>query len=340
MNIAAALRELKEAFHRLEEKYGDLAQSLVEKYHSVRLHRDQVVRYLELFDTVSEVERLLSTGEDKVMKTIRVNTLLADPEEVSERLEAKGFRLRRHPYIDYGLVVLEEPIPIGATHEYMLGLYTVQGPASMMVVPALDPPGKGRIADMCAGAGVKTTQIAQHSPQAHIVALDINRRKLLALKNNASRLAVFNIVALNMDARRLPQLGRFDAILLDAPCSGEGLLAFQRGRWPRSFNDIASRVELQLQLLKAGIEALADNGVLVYATCSISVEENEYVVTRILEEYSSLDLEEPPIKAGLPGKQSYAGLKLDRRVSRCRRFYPHIHGTEGFTICRLVKRKS
>ncbi|KSW11682.1 hypothetical protein CF15_02360 [Pyrodictium occultum] len=308
------------------------ARELASRYSFIHIH--QALRYLALLG--GEAERLLSIGEKDVMKTIRVNTLLTSVEELEERLAAKGVVTRRHPYIWYGLVVEETPYSIGALHEYMQGLYTIQGPASMMAVPALRPEEAGRIADMCAGAGVKTSQIAQHNPEAPILALDINSRKLLALKNNMSRLAVFNVAALHMDARRLPGLGRFDAVLLDAPCSGEGLLPFPRGRWRRSFSDILSRVELQLQLLDAGLDALEPGGVLVYATCSIAVEENEYVVNTLLEARGDFVVEEPRVP-GDPGVTSYIGLRLDPSLSRCRRFLPHRHRTEGFTICRLVK---
>ncbi|HIQ24013.1 MAG TPA: RsmB/NOP family class I SAM-dependent RNA methyltransferase [Pyrodictium delaneyi] len=330
-----AVEVLREQLEGLEqdEKLLTRAKLLAARYNFIHVH--QALRYLALLG--DEAEQLLGTGEESVMKTIRVNTLLVGVEELAERLAEKGVVTRRHPYLWYGLVIEETPYPIGALHEYMQGLYTVQGPASMMVVPALSPEDAERIADMCAGAGVKTSQIAQHNPSAPIIAADVNRRKLLALKNNMSRLAVLNVAALHMDARRLPELGRFGSILLDAPCSGEGLLPFQRGRRSRSFGDIISRVELQLELLDAALDALEPRGVVVYATCSISVEENEYVVSSLLESRGDFEVEEPGYRAGSPGVARYLGLDLDPAVSRCRRFFPHRHSTEGFTICRLVK---
>lgn len=331
----SAVETLRERLASLEqdEEMVARAEQLASKY--VFIHVHQALRYLALLG--SEAEKLLETSEDSIMKTIRVNTLLTSVEELAERLEEKGAKTRSHPYIWYGLVVEETPYPIGALHEYMQGLYTIQGPASMMVVPALAPESAKRTADMCAGAGVKTSQIAQHNTATAIIATDINRRKLLALKNNMSRLAVFNVTALHMDARWLTKLGTFDAILLDAPCSGEGLLPFKRGRWPRSFNDILSRVELQLELLDAALDALAPGGAMVYATCSISVEENEYVVSTLLENRGDFEVEEPGYTAGSPGITKYLDLDLDPSVAKCRRFFPHRNATEGFTICRLVK---
>jgi NOL1/NOP2/sun family putative RNA methylase len=337
-NAVRAVEELREKLTRLYYKHKRQAERLAEEFRSLKLHPHQAARYLEMMDTIELREMLRSFLEKTVPKTIRVNTRLTTVEELSKRLEEKGVTLRRHPYIDYGLIVLNSPHPIGALHEYMLGLYTLQGPASMLAVPALQPRDDARIADMCAGAGVKTTQISQHAPNSKIVAVDVSRRKLLALKNNASRLAAFNIVALKMDARRLASLGKFNQILLDAPCSGEGLLHLDKGRWPRSIDDTLSRVKLQLELLSAAASSLEDGGTIVYSTCTISVEENEYVVSRILETHQELTLEEAPILGGRPGVVEYAGLRLDPRVRMCRRYYPHTDGTEGFTICRLVRK--
>ncbi len=340
-NIATAQaqvrRELEKAFELIARRWERQARKLSSDFQSLRLHWHQAARYLEIYGHET-YELLLAFHEKRVMRSIRVNTLLVKPEELERLLREKGLAVQKHPYIWYGLVVEETPHPLGALHEYMLGLYTIQGPASMMAVPALDPKQGQRIADMCAGAGVKTTQISQHAPTARILALDINRRKLLALKNNASRLAAFNIVAVQMDARNLPKLGKFNAILLDAPCSGEGLLHIAKGRWPRTFKDTLSRVQLQLQLLDAGVKALARGGVLVYSTCTLSVEENEYVVSKILEHHEDIDVTEPPIPGGSKGVESYANLPLNPNVKRCRRYTPHKDRTEGFTICRLERK--
>ncbi|NOZ88668.1 MAG: RsmB/NOP family class I SAM-dependent RNA methyltransferase [Crenarchaeota archaeon] len=332
--------ELQEVHARLWRTHGRDAERLARRVGGW-LHPHHAARYIELLG-LQEALKHFKTDHTKIMTTIRVNTLKADVEEVKESLEAKNFKVERHPYIGYGLVIKHAPISPGATREYMRGLYTIQGPASMLAVPAMEPeklPGEPRIADQCAGAGVKTTQISQHRPDSAIAAIDINRRKLRALRNNAQRLAASNIAAYHMDGRQLDSLGAFDAVLLDAPCSGEGLTPFPKGQWPRSFDDIRGRVRLQAELLAAAYRALKPGGTLVYATCSLSVEENEYLLTRILQAFEGLEPQRNPLQHGLPGITSYAGIQLDPRLrDACRRFYPHIHHTEGFTICRLAKK--
>lgn len=330
-------RELVDAYTSLsrDSEKMKLALELVRKYKWISI--EQALRYIELLG--DKAKELLDTHEDQVMKTIRVNTLITSVDNLQRRLEAKNFILEKHPFVSYGLVVKKAPYSIGATLEYLLGLYTIQGPASMTVVPVLSPESisDGAIADMCAGAGIKTTQIAQHNPLVPILAFDINRRKLLALKNNASRLGAYNIIALREDARNISLYGTFKAILLDAPCSGEGLLPFKKGKWPRSFNDIMSRVKLQFQLIDAALDAIERDGVVVYSTCSISVEENEYVVSLASRLRGDFTVEKPPLQVPVNGVTSYLGLKLVEDARNCVRFLPHKHKTEGFTICRLRK---
>jgi len=328
--------ELNKAYKHIE---NTIKQEKLEKTLSKHpwLHPHQAARYLTLLG--DEAEELFSTTEKEIMKTIRVNTLLTTPSRLEKRLREKGFRTRPHPYISYGIVVVEQPYSPGATIEYLLGYYTIQGPASMLAVPALKPEEAKEkpIVDMCAGAGIKTTQISQHNPHHTIIALDTNRRKLAALKNNASRLAAANIIAVNMDARKTPEHIKAEKILLDAPCSGEGLLPFPARRRKRSFNDIISRTKIQYSLLEAAVKALTEEGTLVYSTCSLAVEENEYVISLAIKN-SDIEASHNPLP-GEPGVEDYANLPIDPRVKNaCKRFYPHIHHTEGFTVCILRKK--
>ncbi len=306
-------------------------------------HPLQVARYLELFDgSYEEVEKFFTTQGHEVYKTIRVNTLKISVEELAKRLMAKGLKLRPYEPTPYGLIVDYTPVSIGALHEYMQGYYTIQGPASMLPVIALRPEENedGIVLDCCAGAGVKTTQIAQHVPMKPILAIDVNKRKLRALKNNLSRMGVLNVVAVNIDARKLPSSWPRDLelpthILIDAPCSGEGLWPYPRGKWPRTRRDIVSRVHIQVELLLSILRLAIENTVIVYSTCSTSVEENEYVVNEVLDVAGDAIVLEDPRIPGIYGKTEYLGLQFSGDVAKCRRLLPHLHHTEGFTICRL-----
>jgi len=326
---------LKEAFNRLKKP----SAKLEEYARKLGMSTMYMARFVEIMGSEDEVIELLNITEDKILKTIRVNTLKISRWKLAKLLEEKGFVLKPIHYIPYALAVIKSPISIGATHEYLLGYYIVQSLASMLAPLALYPY-KGPILDACAGAGAKTTQIAQHNPNDLIVAVDINRRKLLGLKNHVSRLGITNIVAIEYDVRRISELNiQFQTALVDAPCTGEGLIVLQKGRKiQRSLHSLLDRVKLQLEILASVVESIVDNGVIVYSTCSTAVEENEYVVSMVAQEYGlkidKINLDIPSRK----GVTDYLGLPILDEASNCVRLYPHVHRTEGFTICRLVKK--
>ncbi len=307
------------------------------------MHPFMAARYEELLGPSGAVE-LLELKPSDILRAIRVNTLRTNVDALREMLEEKGFVLQRY-WIPYTLIVEEEPIPVGATHEYMEGLYYIQGPGSQTPVYLTDPKPLQRAIDMCAAPGGKTGQIAQHQRDTTpLIAVDVSPRRLQALKNNMNRLGVRSVVALQLDARTAPDvLGEavFDYVLLDAPCTGEGLLPLEKGRRAeRRPEDLLDRLCLQIELLEAAVRLAACNATIVYTTCSIAPEENEYVVTRVLEKHPELEPVEPPVKPPVyrPGVTSFNGVDFDPRVSRCIRLYPHETRTEGFTICVLRKR--
>ena len=332
--------EILEKIRGLEELHSKmpLKSKVVSKLSSKYLvHRDQVARLIGVLGDEREVAELLSVGEGSLMRSIRVNTLKTTKQELKEVLIAKGLELSDHPYVDYGLIVHRSPITLAALHEHLMGLFYIQGPASMLPVLALNMPSLDVVLDACCGAGGKTTQMAQHNPNALIVSVDVSPRKLLALKNNLSRLGVYNVVSVKMDARLVYTLGSFPGILLDAPCSGDGLLPYSSRRKLRDNKDVLGRVRLQLELLDSVARALSPGGELVYSTCSTNFEENEFVVSTV-SEARNLEIVETGLKAGDEGVDEYYGLKVNKRVRLCRRFYPHRHLTEGFTICKMVRR--
>jgi len=298
-----------------------------------------VYRYVETLGYQGAVE-LLEANERPLPETIRCNDYLIDCNVLKSRLEGKGFKLRELPLAPHGFEVLEAPISVGATHEYLQGYYYIQDPGSMMVVYILDPKPGELIVDMAAAPGGKATQILQLTrDKARLVAVDISRRRMKALRSHMQRMGFTSYIAVRMDARLLPETIRADRVLLDAPSSGEGIIRKDPGRKRRGrVEDIKVVHELQLSLLEKAVKLVADGGVIVYAACSTAVEEGEYVVHKILETHSEIHVIEPNGKSRLSqGITYYRGVKLNPEVARCVRLWPHIHGTEGFFICKLVK---
>ena len=189
-----------------------------------------VERYLQLFGV--ETEDFLIGNDIPLPKTLRVNTLVTTPQDLTARLRKRGVELEPVEGLPYAFRILQSPIPIGATSEYLQGQYMLQSPASMWAIEALNPQPGQLVIDMCAAPGGKTTLIAQFMEnQGGLLATDISRDRMRSLRSNLSRLRVENTLAIRMDAAQLSSIGiQADAVLLDAPCTGEGLIPVETDR--------------------------------------------------------------------------------------------------------------
>ena len=311
-----------------------LAQELAQKYGYLPY---MVERYLSLFK--EETEAFLTGNEVSLSKTIRVNELIAPRAHVVERLTNKAIKLEQVPHLPYAFRVLESPLPLGATTEYLLGQYILQSPASIWAVEALNPRGIDTVIDLTAAPGGKTTLIAQlMENQGALFASDISRERIRSLRSNVSRMGVKNTLVMRIDAARLPKMGiTADAVLLDAPCTGEGLIPIDPARKrSRTLKDITTLTKVQQKLIEAASELLRERGVMVYSTCSFAPEENEFIINWALNRYP-LRIVDPEIPVGEPGFTAPFGQQLDDSLALARRLYPYKHQTEGFFICKLQK---
>ncbi len=298
-----------------------------------------VERYLALWGE-EETLRFIEACERPVKRAIRVNTLLTTADEVVGRLTKKGVVLTQVPWLEEGYLAEFGDVSPGALFEYMWGYYYVQSVPSMTAVHILDPRPGEVVMDLAAAPGGKTTHIAQRMHNTGlVVAMDTDEQRIGALRGNLARCGVNNTVVLRGDARRVGRLGISpDRILLDAPCSGEGLIPRDPSRkTSKSMADIRYCATRQDEMLDAALGALRPGGILVYATCSIAPEEDEFVVDGILRRRDDVVLEEVGSAFGIPAYTSPYGVQLDSTIARARRFLPHTDGTEGFFICKIRK---
>lgn len=309
--------------HRLAKKFG------YRKY--------MIERYLELFQ--EETKAFLEGNDTLLSKSLRVNELVTSPATVEERLTRKGIELEPIAELPYAFRILTSPRPVGATTEYLLGQYMLQSPASMWAVEALNPRKAGIVVDMCAAPGGKATHLAQlMRNEGVLLATDINRSRIRSLRSNLSRMRVENALVIRMDAAQLPELDiQADAVLLDAPCTGEGLIPLDPTRKrSRSLQDISKLAVIQQKLILAAIALLREGGVLVYSTCSFAPEENEFIIDFALRE-RSIRIIDTGLLIGDPAFTAPFGKELDKSLTRARRFYPYKHKMEGFFICKMIK---
>jgi len=314
----------------------NLAEELAEKYG----YRPYMIkRYLILFGKEETVE-FLEANEKRLIPSLRCNTLRISEEDFVNLFTKKGFVLEKISGISYGYRVFKTPFPLGATNEYLLGFYFLQSKASMIPVQVLDPKPGEIILDLAAAPGGKTTQIAQFMENTGIiVAIDINRRRIKSLRSNLSRCGVYNALIIRMDGRQISDLGlQVDKVLLDAPCTGEGLIPRDpKRKTSRELKDILYLSELQKELMTAAIRCLKPGGQLVYSTCAIAPEENEFVIDHALKN-EHIHVKKMDFNRGSP---AFTDVIFDETlhpsIKEARRLYPHKDGTEGFFICKLQK---
>lgn len=297
---------------------------------------ERYINFLGLDNTL----KLLEANERPLTSSIRVNTLKIQPGELRNRLENKGFELQTIEWISYGFEVLKEKYNLGSLHEYLQGYFYLQNVASMLPAIILDPKPGETIIDMCAAPGGKATHMAQiMNNKGSLILIERNSKRIPALEINLRRIGVLNSIVLNYDARKLDNLNiKADKILLDAPCTGEGLIRQDKSRKKsKTQKDIEKLAGVQKKLLNSGLKVLKPGGTLLYSTCSIAPEENEFVINDVLQdglEYSIIPLN---TQYGISGFTKVFGKTLRKDLNFSQRIYPHIHNTIGFFICLIKK---
>lgn len=289
----------------------------------------------------AQLPRVLAALAAPRCPSLRVNTLRAQRAEVLQQLAAAGLQLAPVPWFDDAFLVVGGDLrALQASPAFARGAVFVQGLASMAAALALAPRPGERVLDMAAAPGGKTTLLA---------CLMQGRGRLLANEPSAPRLQRLRAVLAEQGAhfvetsRRVGQSfgrthpGQFDAVLLDAPCSAEARLvpgASAHASWSR--HRIERLARLQLQLLRAGYDALAPGGRLVYSTCTFAPEENELVLARLLRQRPEAQLEELdlPLPESLPGLGRWGSRALPPALARARRLLPG-PGCEGFFLARV-----
>lgn len=271
-------------------------------------------------------------------QAIRINTVNVEKTtSILQRLRSIGITLERVPFLHQGYWVRESKFSVGATSEYLLGLYSIQEAASQIPVTLFTELEHKTVLDACAAPGGKTVQLADSMRNTGaIIALDIRKQRLAALANQLERCHVKNTVVYHLDARQVPQLKiSFDRILLDMPCSGNPAADrnwFRR----RTMKDVERNAALQKEILAGTVKALKDDGEMVYSTCSLEPEEDELNIDWAIRK---LGLQVEDIDCyGQKGLTKVFGKHLDGSIEKCRRVWPG--QTQGFFACKMKREKA
>ena len=283
---------------------------------------------------------LLESMNLRAPLAIRVNTALTTPEALTKELAEEG--VLAHPgHLSPTTLVLETRVNAFGLSAFRRGLFEVMDEGSQVVAELVAPPPGGRVLDACAGAGGKTLALAAAmSGKGRVLAIDVDGKKLEELRRRARRAGLNNVTArpITRDGAVLPpeaRPGAWDRVLVDAPCSGLGVLRRNpEARWRLTPADVAGFPPRQTALLVTYAPLVAVGGRLIYATCSILAEENERVIERFLAERD--DFVRVPVKE-IWGKARVEA--LGQADDGFLRLDPSRHDADGFfaAILRRVR---
>ncbi|MCZ2258835.1 16S rRNA (cytosine(967)-C(5))-methyltransferase RsmB [Sporosarcina sp. G11-34] len=318
---------LRKGVRSLEEIEDEVIRISIETSHPEWL----IARWIELYG-VEEATIMAHENNNPAHMTMRVNTAKATMKEVVESLESEGIQIRNGE-------VVEECIISGSgnpskTTAYKKGLVTIQDESSMLPVVALDVKPGMKVLDMCAAPGGKTTHIAEKmNDDGEVFAHDLHEHKLALIEANATRLGLSSISTKSGDSRELVKLyesSSFDRILVDAPCSGLGVIRRKPEiKYVKTAADFDGLVKIQSELLDTAKELIKPEGVIVYSTCTVEYAENQGVVSSFLERHT--DMETIP----LPHLTGNEKLQFEGNLLQV---LPQHFGSDGFFVTAFRKK--
>jgi 16S rRNA (cytosine967-C5)-methyltransferase len=281
----------------------------------------------------AETKAMCEANNERPFLSLRANIRRITPEKLLDILDHEGYTARASSVSPDG-VVLEKGGDVARMRAFREGLCTVQDESSMLVAPFLAPQAGMRILDACAAPGGKTTHLAERmDDQGEILAADIHPHKVELIRAAAERLGLRSIHTIAGDIReQIGRLGKFDAILLDAPCSGFGVIRRKPDlKWRKKTDDILAIRNTQRELLRSVADALVAGGVLVYSTCTVGPEENQDVVREFIQEREDFQIDAP--EPYLPAPVRERARITDGMVQ----ILPQDFGSDGFFMVRLRK---
>ena len=297
----------------------DKSEDLVE-YLSVRYsYAPWIVQlWLDAYEDAEFVESLLAAGNEAPDLTLRLNWLKVMKKDLIPALEERGCEVTEGRYSANALHVKGRGIL--ESDLYKNGLFSVQDEASQLVASVLAPEQGDTVIDVCAAPGGKTMAIAERmNNRGRIIAQDIYKRKIALIEREAARLGIRIVETRTWDSTRVDSslLGKADRVLVDAPCSGLGVVRRKPEIKYKAYNqEMAMLPQKQQAILQAASKYVNAGGVLVYSTCTINPHENEEIVSSFLRSHPNFMVEET------------------------KQLLPHINGTDGFFICRMRKSDS
>lgn len=296
-------------------------------------------KFVERYSKITNFKEFKQASLSKIPKSIRINTIKIEIKDLKLRLNQ--FKLKQIPWCKEGFWIEGDRTDLGNLQEHGLGYFYIQEASSMIPAQILNPKKNDIILDMAAAPGSKTTHLAAIMKNTGIIiANDPDYTRIKALSMNIQRSGLTNTIITKMEGRFFKNFS-FDKILLDAPCSGTGTIR----KSPRTIlewnpNNIKRLSGIQRQLITNAFKNLKENGTLVYSTCTMEPEENEAVISYLLETNHNAKLEKISmnIKSSKPILE-FEEEKYNSEIKKCLRIWPQDNNTDGFFIAKIRKLK-
>ncbi|QQK07759.1 16S rRNA (cytosine(967)-C(5))-methyltransferase RsmB [Miniphocaeibacter halophilus] len=270
--------------------------------------------------------KILKSYNAKQEFIIRINKLKSNIVEVKKIFDENGVLYKDHPFLNNSLII-ENPGAILNSDYFKNGLFTVQDGGSILVSDVLNPKKNSRVLDLCAAPGSKTCHLSEIMENTgSILANDLYSKKLEKIHENIKRLGCKNIKTISFDATKYisKYYEKFDFILIDAPCSGSGIVSRKPEiKLYRTKEQIRELIDIQRKIVENGFKYLKKGGFLVYSTCSIFEDENENQIKWILDNISNVEI----------SKIDFKNKELDYI-----KLMPYEFGNNGFFMSKFIKR--
>lgn len=275
-------------------------------------------------------ERICRDSHMEKATTVRCNPEKASVEEIIEDLTEQGITVRRHPYLDYALQISGYNY-MNAVSAFRKGWIQVQDISSMLIAETAAVNWGDYCIDVCAAPGGKSLHLAQKlMGSGYVEARDVSEYKVRMMQENIERSGAINIRAMVVDAtvRDEASVGRADIVLADVPCSGLGVIGRKQDiKYKMSEKKQQDIIRLQRRILSVVQEYVRPGGVLIYSTCTVGADENQYNIKWFLENYPfHLESIDPYICDGLKSRTTRGGYI---------QLLPGVHQSDGFFIARL-----
>ncbi|MCZ2257075.1 16S rRNA (cytosine(967)-C(5))-methyltransferase RsmB [Sporosarcina sp. G11-34] len=318
---------LRKGVRSLDTLEDGVAKIAIETSHPEWL----IARWIELYGE-EDATAMAHENNNPAPIAMRVNTVKMTRDEAIVALESEGFE------VSPGDIVAESLISNSGnpanTEAYKKGLVTIQDESSMLPVNALDLVPGMRVLDMCAAPGGKTTHIAEKmNNEGEVFAHDVHNHKIKLIETNAERLGLTSITAKSGDSRKLVDVygeASFDRILLDAPCTGFGVIRRKPEiKYVKNESDLEGLLTIQSELLETAEKLIKPNGIIVYSTCTVEYKENRGMVEKFLKTNENMEL------IPLPTLKDNKNLAIEGDTLQV---LPQHFGGDGFFVAALRKK--